>query len=169
MDDEVLITAVSAGDHVALKTLFERHAPWLARRLSRVLPADAVEDVLQETFIAVWRNAGRYRGSGDVGGWIWGIARRQAAGWFRKHRRPVPDLEYPGEADPATIAILRADIDKAMESLDSHDQRKLARMVFIEERPVSEVAEAFDIPPGTVKSRVYHLRRKLQHALGREP
>lgn len=169
MDDEVLIAAVAAGDHVALKTLFERHAPWLARRLGRVLPIDGVEDVLQETFIAVWRSAGRYRGSGDVGGWIWGIARRQTAGWYRKHRRPVPDMELSGEPDPATVATLRADIDQAMAGLDSRDQRELARMVFVEERSMTEVAEAFDIPPGTVKSRVHHLRRKLQQALGREP
>jgi DNA-directed RNA polymerase specialized sigma24 family protein len=44
-----------------------------------VLPAAEVEDVLQETFLAVWRGAGAYRPSGAAGGWLWGIARRRAA------------------------------------------------------------------------------------------
>jgi RNA polymerase sigma-70 factor (ECF subfamily) len=51
------MAAVAAGDDSALHELFTRHAPWLAARLRRLLPADAVEDVLQETFIAVWRGS----------------------------------------------------------------------------------------------------------------
>jgi RNA polymerase sigma-70 factor (ECF subfamily) len=47
--------------------------------LRRALPVDAVEDVLQETYIAVWKGAARHNGEGAVGAWIWGIARRQAA------------------------------------------------------------------------------------------
>jgi len=78
MDDDALIAAVARGDDVALRELFQRHAPWLAARLRGVLPAAEVEDVLQETFLAVWRGAGRYR-PGSAGGWLWGIARRQAA------------------------------------------------------------------------------------------
>jgi RNA polymerase sigma-70 factor (ECF subfamily) len=168
MNDETLIAAVAAGDHMALKTLFERHAPWLARRLRRSLPADVVEDVLQETFIAVWRNAGRYQGRADVGGWVWGVARRQTALWYRKNNRPVPVLDQFADPDPATVATIRADINTAMATLTSQDQQQLARMVFIEERSIAEIAEVFDIPRGTVKSRVFHLRRKLQQALGRE-
>jgi len=55
MDDDELIAAVARRDDVALRELFQRHAPWLAGRLRGVLPAAAVEDVLQGTFIAVWR------------------------------------------------------------------------------------------------------------------
>lgn len=46
MDDDGLMAAVASGDHKALHELFTRHAPWLAARLRRQLPADAVEDVL---------------------------------------------------------------------------------------------------------------------------
>lgn len=170
MDDVTLITAVGAGDHAALRELFERHAPWLASRLRRVLPAHAIEDVLQETFIAVWKNAGSYRGSGDVGGWIWGIARRQAALWARKHHRSEPVWEPLEITDPATTATLRADIERALDTLGHADapQRKLARLVFIEDRPMAEVASILGIPAGTVKSRVFKVRRLLQQALGRE-
>ena len=94
MDDDALIAAVAGGDDTALRELFTRHAPWLAARLRTVLPAAEVEDVLQETFLAVWRGAARYRPDlGSVGGWTWGIARRQAALWLR--RRGPAELLLP--------------------------------------------------------------------------
>src|SRR5712691_13063833 len=79
MDDDGLIKAVAADDDAALRELFSRHSPWLAARLRVMLPAADVEDVLQETFLAVWRGARSYRPEGAAGGWLWGIARRQAA------------------------------------------------------------------------------------------
>src|SRR6201985_3779935 len=87
MDDDDLVARVAAGDDTALRELFGRHAPWLALRLRAVLPAADVEDVLQETFLAAWRGAGGYRPQGACGGWLWGIARRQAAAPLR---RPGP-------------------------------------------------------------------------------
>jgi len=61
MNDDELIAALAAGDDTALRELFTRHAPWLAARLRAALPPPDVEDVLQETFLAVWRGAGAYR------------------------------------------------------------------------------------------------------------
>ena len=68
MDDDELIVRMAAGDDTALRELFSRHAPWLAARLRLVLPAADVEDVLQETFLAVWRGARRLpaRGRGRL-------------------------------------------------------------------------------------------------------
>ena len=85
--DHELIAAVAAGDDTALRELFARHAPWLAARLRAVLPAADVEDVLQETFLAVWQGARSYRPEGAGAAWLWGIARRQAAQWLRRRGR----------------------------------------------------------------------------------
>jgi RNA polymerase sigma-70 factor (ECF subfamily) len=166
-DDDRLIAAVTTGDHVALRELFERHAPWVAGRLRRTLPVDAVEDVLQETFIAVWRGARAYDAQGAVAAWIWGIARRQAALWARTHLRPVPAWPHDAAADPASMAVNAADLQRALAALEP-EWRELARLVFVEDRPVAEVAELLEIPPGTVKSRTYRVRRLLQAALGGE-
>jgi hypothetical protein len=84
MDDDELIAAMAGGDDTALRELFARHAPWLAARLRTILPAAEVEDVLQESFLAVWRGARGYRPQGSPGGWLWGITRRQAALWLRR-------------------------------------------------------------------------------------
>ncbi len=168
MDDHELITAVADGDDNALRELFERHAPWLAARLRRALPAHAVEDVLQETFVAVWRGAARYRGGGAVGAWIWGIATRQAALWARQHGRRLPELEPPVVDDPAAQAAKRVDLQRAFARLDveGREHGALARLILIEDRSVADAAARLGIPEGTVKSRMHRIRRVLREALG---
>jgi len=188
MDDEALIAAVAGGDDTALRELFTRHAPWLATRLHTLLPAAEVEDVLQETFLAVWRGAGRYRPDlGSVGGWTWGIARRQAALWLRR-RGPAelllpaaadPDGQLPGGpaspaelGDPAEAALRRAELAAAVATLGPADgpQRETWRLMYLEDRPVDEVAELMGVPVGTVKSRAHRVRQLMRAALRhREP
>ena len=167
MGDERLVEAIAAGDGEALRELFDRHAPWVAARLRRAMPAHAVEDALQETFIAVWKGAKGFKGQGAAGAWIWGIARRQAALWSRKNGRPEVDPEPAGSEDPAAVAATGADLDRALAGLgpEGGQQRELARMIFVEDRSVADVASTLDIPQGTVKSRVYKIRRLLRAAL----
>jgi RNA polymerase sigma-70 factor (ECF subfamily) len=173
MDDDELIAAVASGDDAALRELFSRHAPWLAARLRAVLPAADVEDVLQETFLAVWRGAGSYRPEGAGGGWLWGIARRRAALWLR-HRGPASlvlpaGLAADGQfaADPAEAALSRADLEDAVASLGppGGPEREVWRLLYVEDRTVAEVAELMGVPAGTVKSRAHRARRLLRVAL----
>jgi RNA polymerase sigma-70 factor, ECF subfamily len=188
MDDDALIAAVAGGDDTALRELFARHAPWLAARLRTVLPAAEVEDVLQETFLAVWRGANRYRPElGSAGGWTWGIARRQAALWLRRRGpaelllpavtsldgRPVSSAACPADlADPAEAALCRAELAAAVSALGpaGGSQRETWRLMYLEDRPVDEVAELMGVPVGTVKSRAHRVRQLMRAALRhREP
>jgi DNA-directed RNA polymerase specialized sigma24 family protein len=67
-DDRGLLAAVADGDAGALRVLYERHSPWLSIRLRRRCnDPELVADVLQDTFVAVWKGAGRFRGDGEVG------------------------------------------------------------------------------------------------------
>ncbi len=167
MDDDDLIAAVTTGDDLSLRELFNRHSPWVAGRLRRTMPVDAVEDVLQETFIAVWRGARSYEGQGEVGAWIWGIARRQAAMWSRKHGRPEAIPEERVTEDPALSAGRRVDLERALSLIgpEGHEQRELIRLVFVEDRSLSDVAGLLGLPEGTVKSRLYKARQVLQAIL----
>ena len=91
--DDDLMLAIASGDELALRVLYERHARWIATRLRRSLPASAVEDALQETFLAAWRGAARDEKTGEVGAWLRGISRRQAALWGRSHGGPDLGLD----------------------------------------------------------------------------
>ena len=177
MDDDELIAAMAGGDDRALRELFSRHAPWLAARLRGVLPASEVEDVLQETFLAVWRGAKRYRPEpgASAGGWVWGIARRQAAQWLRR-RGPaellLPALEaadgaHPG--DPAEAVLSRAEVACAVSALGPEGgvARETWRLMYVEDRSVAEVAELMGVPEGTVKSRAHRARELMRAALRR--
>ena len=175
MDDDSLVARIAAGDDTALRELFGRHAPWLAVRLRAVLPVADVEDVLQETFLAAWRGARGYRPQGACGGWLWGIARRQAALLLRRRGSAeraaisLPDdlTVGPDGHDPAEIALARADLEVAVAALgpEGSPEREVWRLMYEQDRPVAEVAELLGVPPGTVKSRAHRARRLLRAAL----
>jgi RNA polymerase sigma-70 factor, ECF subfamily len=173
MDDDELIGAVAAGDDAALRVLFVRHGPWLAGRLRSVLSAVDVEDVLQETFIAVWRGARGYRPEGTAGAWLWGIARRQAALFLRRSGPAALVLPaliavdgWHGD-DPADAALSRELIAQAVGALGpaGSPEREVWRLMYVEDRPVAEVAKLMGVPEGTVKSRAHRVRRLLRAAL----
>ncbi len=81
-----LLADVGEGDRMALRELYTRHAPWLMFRLRRRCPdRGMVEEVVQDTFVAIWRGARSYSGAGEVAAWMWGIA---AFGWWRSSVTP---------------------------------------------------------------------------------
>ena len=179
MDDDELITRLAGGDDRALRELFSRHAPMLAARLAAVLPPSDVEDVLQETFLAAWKGATAYRPEARAGGWLWGIARRQAALLLRRRgpaHAALPDTLMaggtgpgaaagPASGDPAEAVAERDRLAAAVTTLSPADH-EIWQLVYVEDRPLAEVAELTGVPEGTVKSRAHRARRLLRAALG---
>jgi len=173
MDDDELIAAMATGDDTALRELFARHAPWLAARLRRILPAADVEDVLQESFLAAWRGAQGYRPQGSPGGWLWGITRRQAALWLRRRGPdglPLAALaDHSGRYadDPAEAALARAELAAAVRALGPEDSatQQVWQLMYVQDRTVAEVAGAMGVPEGTVKSRAHRVRQLMRAVL----
>jgi RNA polymerase sigma-70 factor (ECF subfamily) len=171
-----LIASVAGGDDTALRELFTRHAPWLATRLRAALPAPDVEDVLQETFLAVWRGAGGYRPRGSAGGWIWGIARRQAALWLRRRgpaEQALPELASsagPHAIDPAEAVAVVQELADAVRALGPEGgvEQETWRLMYVEDLSVAEVARRMGVSEGTVKSRAYRVRQLMRAALRRQ-
>jgi DNA-directed RNA polymerase specialized sigma24 family protein len=103
--DPELLAAVAGGDLGALRVLYDRNAPWLSVRLTRRCNnPEVVADVLQDTFLALWKGAERWRGDGEVAAWLWGIAARRLVSrlrgtvrrWcFRWRRWPRRGLRSP--------------------------------------------------------------------------
>jgi RNA polymerase sigma-70 factor, ECF subfamily len=167
MDDDELIARLAGGDDGALRELFRRHAPILAVRLRAVLPPPDVEDVVQETFLAAWQGARRYQphGTSSAGAWLWGIARRQALLLLRRRgpaHAALPDLLTPD--DVAETVVAQAHLAAAVNTLGPAEH-EVWRLVYVEDRPLAEVALLTGVPEGTVKSRAHRARRLLRAAL----
>src|SRR5580698_10361551 len=84
-DDAALLRAVARGDENSLAALYDRHAGWLTVRMTRrcAMP-DVVDHAVQDTFLALWRDASSYRGGGEVAAFIWGIGVRRLIDAIRR-------------------------------------------------------------------------------------
>jgi len=112
--DEALLAAVASGSRLALKELYDRHAPWLVVRLRRrCADPTIVHDTVQDTFVAVWRSADRFNGSGPVAAWIWGIGVRRLVGQFRTAGKastlPLFDGDTSSAADVRAATLVSAE------------------------------------------------------------
>src|ERR1700751_1383063 len=98
--DEMLLAAVAGRDMGAFRTLYERHAGWLAIRLSRRCnDRDLVADAIQDTFVAVWQKPRGFRGDGDIAAWLWGVAIRRLVSRLRTRSGVAAVFEH-AEAAP---------------------------------------------------------------------
>ncbi|HEX6796356.1 MAG TPA: RNA polymerase sigma factor [Ktedonobacterales bacterium] len=178
LDDRLLLASIATGDEGALHELYQAYAPRLTRYLWHQLDGDphAVEEALQEVFIAVWRSAAGFRGEAKVATWVYQIAHNAALSARRRQLRlsslaqvPIPEPgEAPdgGETQPACDdAVLdRLVLAEALRQL-SEKHREVLRLVAAEGFSLDEVARMLDIPSGTVKSRLSYARRALLRAL----
>lgn len=168
--DDELIAAVVAQDRDALRVLYERHAPWLVLRLDRrCADPGIVAEVVQDTFVAVWQGAAKYRGTGEVAAWIWGIGIRRLVGHLRK-RVPVPVAE-PGRDDVQTSAedqvllgVEHGDLAGALGRL-SPELRAVVQATVLDGLTTREAGRLLGIPSGTVKTRMMRARIELRGAL----
>jgi RNA polymerase sigma-70 factor (ECF subfamily) len=167
--DADLLAAVSDGERSALRALHERHAPWLSLRLQRRCnDADRVDDALQDTFVAVWRGAARWDGSGEVGAWLWGIAIRRLIDSMRRHpARPLPAADPRAEPSAEEAVLERieyGDLAGAMNRL-SPELRAVVQATILDDLTTKEAGRLLGIPPGTVKTRMMRARAQLREEL----
>jgi RNA polymerase sigma-70 factor (ECF subfamily) len=172
--DDQLVRAVAAGDRTALELLYRRHAPWLAGRLAaRTSSRELAEEALQDTFLAAWRSARAYHGSGEAPAWLWGIARRRLASLARRHRPGVLSLDAAAEhIDPAAgpeEAALGQDASARIRLAVAHlpvEQRAAITAVVYQGQSIEQAAQAAGVPQGTVKSRLHRARLHIRKELG---
>jgi RNA polymerase sigma-70 factor (ECF subfamily) len=168
--DETLLNSVGQGDRRALEELYRRHAPWLWIRLSRrCADPGLVEEAVQDTFVAVWRGAGRYRATGEVPAWIWGIGiRRLVDGLRRRHAPPVraaaDDALLISAEDEVLAGVEHGDLGAALGRL-SPELRAVMQATVLDGLTTKEAATLLGIPQGTVKTRAARARRELREAL----
>lgn len=104
--DVALIQRVAAGEEAALRTLYERHAAGMLRLIRRLTARrDVAEEILQESWLAVWRSAGGYRGEAPVRTWLLGVARRQAHNRLRRAEPVLVELDHAVDVPDAEPAV----------------------------------------------------------------
>ncbi|MFG2445258.1 RNA polymerase sigma factor [Nocardia fluminea] len=171
--DEALLAAVARGDQACLRALYERHAPAMLRVVRRMTAQSGVaEEILQETWLAVWHSADSFRGESSARGWLFGVAKRQAYNYLRKSVPVTIDLEdcpefsdQGGTVEDIVLAnAARGDLVIGILELPDH-LREVLLLVLVDDLSYPDVAVTLGIPLGTVKSRMSHARKRLALAL----
>lgn len=167
--DPELLRAVGEGDRRALAELYDRHSGWLTARLTRRCDtAELVDTAVQETFLAVWRQAAKYRETGEVGAWIWTIGLRRLIDELRRRPPPRPVAELGAVvAEEIPIALGDTSIGAAFADLEP-DLRAVLAATALDGLTTKEAAVLLGIPQGTVKTRLARARRRLQERTSRE-
>ena len=167
-EDRDLLEAIAAGDREALRTLYERHAPWLQVRLSRrCADPGLVEETVQDTFVAAWRGARRWRGEGDAAAWLWGIAIRRLLDRLR--RRPAPVVRPMRQSSPSAeeqvlLGVEHGDLAGSLNRL-SPELRAVVQATILDGLTTREAARLLGIPTGTVKTRLMRAKAQLRGEL----
>jgi RNA polymerase sigma-70 factor, ECF subfamily len=170
--DAELVSAIASGDRGALRALHDRHAPWLFGRLCRRCgDDDIVREALQDTFVAVWRGAGRWDGRGEPAAWLWGIAIRRLIGVLRTRGRWVPVAQTGIEVDLVVAAedrvlegVEHGDLADALARL-SPELRLALQATVLDGLTAREAGRLLGVPTGTVKTRVMRAKQQLRGAL----
>lgn len=162
----------AAQDDALMRALYEEHAAALYAFVLRLVDGDRhrAEDVVQETLLRAWRNAGKLqRTPGSARPWLVTVARRIVIDGYRSRQaRPHEVDPGPLESVPAADEIDRALramlISEAMADLTPAHRRVLVE-TYLRGRSVAEAAAELGVPPGTVRSRVFYALRSLRLAL----
>ena len=175
--DAELLRAVTAGDETALAELYDRHAGWLLVRLRhRCASADAVDLALQDTFLTLWRNAASYRGRGEVGAFLWGIAIRRLIDAMRAESRLERAARVVVSRDATADQLMRSAEDEVLLGIEhgqlgealtrlSPELRAAMQATVLDGLTCAEAGRLLGVPAGTVKSRCHRARIELREAL----
>ncbi len=167
--DHELLGHVARGEEEALHELYRRYGTRV-RRFARLLTGreHLADEVVQETFLALWSGAGSYGGRAKVSTWLLGIARNQAHAALRREAKgarldSVPS-ELPDPREEVEQEQRAAQVRAALTRLPP-EQREVVFLAFYEALPYRDIGELLGVPEGTVKSRMYHAKRKLTEVL----
>ena len=179
--DDELVTRLRRGERMAIGEAYAAHHA-AVRAFARRLVGDdaAAEDIVHDTFVALPDAATRFRGESSLRGFLIGVAanrgRRHIRSAMRRRRAMVRLAEANSDRgedhapDPGEVAMRKALADRLSAALDElpMDQRVAFVLCEVEQRTSVEVATILDVPEGTVRSRLFHARRRLRELLASE-
>jgi RNA polymerase sigma-70 factor (ECF subfamily) len=163
-----LLARIASRDSAAMKELYLLYHRRLARFLMRLTTRyELAEEIINDTFWVVWQHAGDFRGASRVSTWILGIAYRRGLKTLRYAGPPPADIDAamePGTDEPARQEELSEWIGVALQRLPL-EQRMVIELAYHVGHSCEEIASIMQCPVNTVKTRMFHARRKLKTLL----
>lgn len=171
--DRELVTRVASGDRAAVRLLFMRHHARIYRFVARQTGSDMMaDDIANEVFLELWRQAPSFEGRSEVSTWLLGIARFKALSMLRKRKEVAIDEDaaaaIPDGADSPEVALMKDDKAAALRRMVNalpEEHRTVIDLAYYHAKSVTEIGEILSIPVATVKTRMFYARRKLGEAL----
>lgn len=164
-----LLACIAAGDRGALEELYLTYHRRLARFLARFAPRyESVEEIINDTFLAVWQGAGDFRNASKVSTWIMGIAYRTALKSRRSQRHHDTNLSLSEAPEPSVEPADETEVqDWLRQGVGqlSDEQRLTLELTYQLGHSLEEVSLITQAPIGTVKARLFHARVKLRQLL----
>lgn len=165
--DTVLLKRIAADDRDALSELFVRYQPRLFKFVFRLTSSYSIaEEMVNDVMLIVWRKAATFRHESKVSTWIFGIAYRTSMRRLSRRRlrlTPLTDVDAPGAQEEAK-AETEDWVHKAIETLSPAHQLTVM-LVFYLGLSYEEVAVITECPTNTVKTRMFHARKRLRGEL----
>lgn len=166
VDDAGLL---ARGDDTAVELLYDRHAASVFNLGLRLLgDRGLAEEVVQETFVRLWRNAHRYEPErGSVSTFLFALTRNVAIDlWRRSSSRPHDEHreEVAFHIDPIEDLVQDLEVQGVIRSLPPR-QREVLELTCSEGLKQQEIAERLGVPLGTVKTWTYHALHAVRNAL----
>jgi len=164
-----LVARSAAGDRRAFEMLYRAYYPRLVRFLQRMTRSTPlIEEIINDTLLAVWRKAGTLDRSSKVSTWIFAIAWRRACTTLQAVDEPVEEDEVAAREGPDgdrpdwQLEQLRLSeaVNAALASLPLA-QRTAFQLTFYHDLSYTEIAEIMDCPVNTIKTRLFHARKRL--------
>jgi RNA polymerase sigma-70 factor (ECF subfamily) len=175
--DDDLVTRLRRGERTAIGEAYAAHHA-AVRAFARRLVGDemAAEDIVHDVFVRLPDAVARFRGESPLRGFLIGVAANRARHHIRaamRRRRAMDRLaerEPGGVANPGELAMRRRLADRLTAALDELplDQRVAFVLCEVEQRTAVEAAVILEVPDGTVRSRLFHARKRLRELLAAE-
>jgi RNA polymerase sigma-70 factor (ECF subfamily) len=171
--DRELVERIAKGDRAAVRLLFMRHHARVYRFAARQTGSDMMaDDIANEVFLELWRQAPAFEGRSEVSTWLLGIARFKALSALRKKKEEWIDDEdaaaVPDTADTPEVAVMKEDKAAALRRMVNalpEEHRTVIDLAYYHAKSVTEIGEILSIPVATVKTRMFYARKKLGEAL----
>ncbi len=167
-----LLARIADGEMPAFEAFYRHYRPRLARFLDRLMRRPTLaEEVLDDTMMVVWHGARRFNGNSKVSTWIFAIAYRKALKALARHDEPIEDAPLDDRPSPDAGPEQHWDQRRLHNALMGALQdlsplhRAVVDLTYFHGMGYREIAQVVDCPVDTVKTRMFHARRRLRAML----